>query len=760
MLLTVSCRRNSDPCSCRDGATGDAAAERLRPVRERLEAAGSGLAELELLRQRQEDLVRAVLELQDQDREERLLEENILLLRKQLHCLRRRDVGLVSQLQELDRQMGDLRLDPDASPDPGDADSRPSSGFYDLSDGASASLSNSSNSVFSECFCSLADADGQLLSTEELASCLEFDGLVGGLFVDPSSSGTVRSSLSAPRRQTLDPLPCSDFQSKYCCDLVSRNGADVYRYPSPLHAMAVQSSVCVQMLGHGGHALEEGLSISGSAAGEGLKPDRLTLPLPVPQNSSSSFKRLDGYIHRLLQRRPRPIRTGRPRTSINTDPSKSILRQASLCLKPSPGLCPLRGSETSWTTGGGASWSLDGKVEEQEIHNGFSCGSSDTFQNGVQTNGSDWPATDRGSAPHHSSQPNANVVKKKRGLLRLSAASALMLPKDAGEMGSLKANPSLKEAKQLCKHVDQEPHQTLRTQSTPTNTGSEPESVSLSYSAHKQDDGGRGLSHMVSTDSAPSRHQKLCKHGRMKVNIIKVNQSDPRLERRAHRWSAKKYCVVTDRGSAHLKRSRRVSVEGGVSKRVPAASAGQAPDRRTGAQSVVPEQRHHGNHHGPHHHHRPDPAVVVAKPKYKQKDYARLRHRKKPLSQVSGPYTCVAGSDSEYSAECASLFHSTIVDTSEDEKSNYTTNCFGDSEDEFEDESVTTDDSEENGGGGARTDEMVQGRSQMGAAGGRGAEQETTAAQTKAFVKIRASRNLKKKILRFRSGSLKLMTTV
>lgn len=38
------------------------------------------------------------------------------------------------------------------------------SGFYELSDGASGSLSNSSISVFSECFCSMADVDGRLLS--------------------------------------------------------------------------------------------------------------------------------------------------------------------------------------------------------------------------------------------------------------------------------------------------------------------------------------------------------------------------------------------------------------------------------------------------------------------------------------------------------------------------------------------------------------------------------------------------------------------
>lgn len=80
------------------------AVERLRSVRERLEATVSGLGELELLRQRQEVLVRAALELREEEEEvveevveeeerrreaqlsseEKLLEENILLLRKQL----------------------------------------------------------------------------------------------------------------------------------------------------------------------------------------------------------------------------------------------------------------------------------------------------------------------------------------------------------------------------------------------------------------------------------------------------------------------------------------------------------------------------------------------------------------------------------------------------------------------------------------------------------------------------------------------------
>lgn len=96
MLLSAPPRRDTDGRCGRDRAAADAeAAERLRSVRERLEATVSGLGELEYLRQRQEVLVRAALELREEEEQERrreaqlnseekLLEENILLLRKQL----------------------------------------------------------------------------------------------------------------------------------------------------------------------------------------------------------------------------------------------------------------------------------------------------------------------------------------------------------------------------------------------------------------------------------------------------------------------------------------------------------------------------------------------------------------------------------------------------------------------------------------------------------------------------------------------------
>ncbi|XP_045897593.1 dapper homolog 1, partial [Micropterus dolomieu] len=795
------------------------------------------------------------------------------------NCLRRRDAGLISQLQELDRQISDLRLDTEESNDQLETDSRPSSGFYELSDGASGSLSNSSNSVFSECFCSMADADGRLLTADELAGCLECDGLVGGLCDDSSCSGTVRRSLSAPHPPTLDPVSSvdsCDLASKYHVDLVARNGSDVYRYPSPLHAVAVQSPVFLHMLGH---SRDDGLLKSAEAGVEGLRLESSSLSTPlVPQSSSwpvpsssqtPSLKRLDHYIYSLLQRRALPVRTSRPRTSISTDPSKSILRQASLCVRQvsGPGFGTLRGSELkpTWPAGGalaeGAAtsspqrqWSVESKSEDQETQNVFPDRSVDTMQNGFKINSSDL-AQNQTSSPlcngiqNGSSLTNKDINTGTNSLLIKNAKrSTAALSKDFRELDSPKANSSPKETNQPCYPPDQELHlkspptvhtlpasspKPLQTGQTDQGDASVLETASLGSSSLSQDEAAEGAgSHMVNAKYIPAQRQnvKPRKGGSKTVKTVKVKatgtmtkmsrapeHNEPLSERRGdkshHRSSSKKSRLLEDGGSIHIKVSKRAAGGGsahGVSssriKSLPASiPEGQVLDKHatptlSSVRSGASRHHHHGNHphcsgshhhhghhhhHHHHHHHGRDQVVVVAKPKYKRNDYRRLRaimevpydeafrraqrrQRKELLShctanlglpadgQLSSPYSYVAGSDSEYSAECASLFHSTIVDTSEDERSNYTTNCFGDSEsseEEYVEESTTTSDTEESGGGGAGggTGGMDRGWSQG---------QEMTPAQTKAFVKIKASHNLKKKILRFRSGSLKLMTTV
>ncbi|KAF6724037.1 Dapper-like protein 1 [Oryzias melastigma] len=311
MPLSSACRRERAD-----------AAERLRSVRERLDAVMFGLGELENLRQRQQVLIRTALE-KPEDREARLSpEENILVLRRQLSLLRRREAVLMGPLQELDLHINQLRLDGQTPSDQLEMDSRPSSGFYELSDGASGSLSTSSHSVFSECLCSMTDTDGAPTSTdasqEELADCEEF---VQGLSDASSSSGVVCSSLSSAHL----PPPEAEISTTSHSDPPASNSSLVFRYPSPLRTNAAQSPAFLQ----GG----------GRDAADGLKAETYSAL------KSSSLKHLDGYIYSLLQRRTQPIRSSRPRTSISTDPTKSVLRQPSLCAKQVSGFEVLKGSE-------------------------------------------------------------------------------------------------------------------------------------------------------------------------------------------------------------------------------------------------------------------------------------------------------------------------------------------------------------------------------------------------------------------------------
>ncbi|KAK6304668.1 hypothetical protein J4Q44_G00252540 [Coregonus suidteri] len=853
----------------------EAEMDRVR-TRERLEATLAGLGELEYLRQRQELLVRNVLNHQEYsiptedpmcvtreenylNSEEKLLEENILLLRKQLNCLRRRDAGLINQLQELDRQISDLRLDTEVSREHVETDSRPSSGFYELSDGASGSLSNSSNSVFSEClsscrssscFCSPLDtslcaSEGRLKSADELGSCAECEGQCE----EQQMTGTVRRSLSATYSPSTDTSSTQDIQSKYHCDLIAKNGSDVYRYPSPLHAVAVQSPIFLQSLA--GHIKEDGgLSKStGCSEGSGDCQKLEQQPILVPQSTSWSAshslanKRLDNYIFGLLQRRAQPMRTNKPRTSISTDPSKSILRQGSLCVRQASvsqqpqGLwtAPVPDLKPAWQTclhAGGASnndpgtgsqqrqWSVESKGEIL-LENGIVSQSLGQPQNGY--------ATINSSDIHINSLVTTNsLVKKKASTNKGLPSSTGPLSKDYQDLGAPNANSSPKERKQSYfpaapEEISTKPSRTLPRDLTKTGTPKKSpksnavqtaqstmekrpmlELVSLGSSSQSQDE---GQGHMVNAQYIPAQRQavKLRKGGK-NVKIVKVKSASLKPHRGMHAHAEPVSSVAagtreTGHRSGGSRKSRqpeevqhvhKVSSKRGASSRakrtVPASiPEGRVLEKHTAMVSTTRSTvtRHH-SHHGR--------EVVVAKPKYKRtsgQDYnrgrlraitevpydealrrAHRRQKRELLGQVStttttttmylpsnmqftSPYAYVAGSDSEYSAECASLFHSTIMDTSEDEQSNYTTNCFGDSESslsevDFVAESTTSSDSEESGG-----------MNWPQFAGQGAGPQEVTAAQAKAFVKIKASHNLKKKILRFRSaGSLKLMTTV
>lgn len=666
------------------------------------------------------------------------------------------------------------------------------------------------------------------LPSDELASCLECDNLVGGLGDDSSPSGAVRRSLSAPRAPTLDPsssLASVDVQLKHQCDLLARNGGDMYRYPSPLHTVAVQNPVLLQMLCHGGLCREEGAGLKTEYSSLPSSVSAVLFPLSSALPSQTpSHKQLDSYIYSLVQRRALPVRTTRPRTTISTEPSKSILRQASLYVKPvsgpssGPGLGTLRRSELKPTwpapqrhgastecgpTWSHRQWTVESQPEDQQIPDVSP--DMHMMNQGFRTNNSD-------------SAQNQNCSS-----LTTTAASTATLKKHFRGLSSPKADSFSKDTKQPPCPQDQDvlftsppavitqptvpetSPNSLQTGPVETAERSVQEVASLSSSSQSQKEAEGEGNHMLNSKSLPVQRQngKPCKGGNKNVKVKTITTRTSRLSKhreskrrgdKSQNRSSSKRSQLPEEGSINIKGSKRaVGGRGGhglSSSRIrclpPSIPEGRVLDKPTTSVNRVWSGNHH---HDGHHPHRAwDQVMVVAKPKYKRKDYWRLRaimednealkwvhqkqrkellgrsavHRYRPL-QKNSPYAYVAGSDSEYSAECASLFHSTIMDTSEDERSNYTTNRFGDSEssvEEYVEESATTSDTEESGGGGAGTGGMGRGWSHLGAAGSRVTRQQLTPAQAKAFVKIKASHNLKKKILRFRSGSLKLMTTV
>ncbi|XP_007950069.1 dapper homolog 1 [Orycteropus afer afer] len=770
---------------------GEADTERQR-TRERQEATLAGLAELEYLRQRQELLVRGALrsaegsgaaapragelpaEAAQRSRlEEKFLEENILLLRKQLNCLRRRDAGLLNQLQELDKQISDLRLDVEkTSEEHLETDSRPSSGFYELSDGASGSLSNSSNSVFSEC-----------LSSCHSSTC----------FCSPLEA-TLTISDGCPKSADVNP--------KYQCDLVSKNGNDVYRYPSPLHAVAVQSPMFLLCLTGNPLREEERLGHHATDICVGSELDSIKTDSSLPSPSSlwsashpSSNKKMDGYILSLVQKKTHPVRTNKLRTSVNADPTKGLLRNGSVCVRVPGGVSQgnsvnLKNSKQICLPSGGIpsldngtfsplkQWSKESKVEQLESKRllppeGCSPGAV------IELPSKHLPKNIKAASQENARGPTAVAGESSKESGQISAAS----PKESpGKVPALlqesKVVAPLRKASQKSSlqvvPPAAPPAAPLPLPSLPVEDRPALDVKSEGSSSQSLEEG-----HLVNAQFIPGQQPSVRLHrGNKNTGISKTST----LKHRVQAFHGVEHSLPTVREKSRaVSKKCRFPDDLDTNKKFKKASSKGRKSGNAQLEAGLPSRPLGGGHRTVNRSHDHGRDAVVAKPKHKRTDYRRWkssaeisyeealrrarRNRREnvgvyaapvPLPYAS-PYAYVA-SDSEYSAECESLFHSTVVDTSEDEQSNYTTNCFGDSESsvsegEFVGESTTTSDSEESGG--LIWSQFVQTLP----------IQTVTASElhnnpTKTFVKIKASHNLKKKILRFRSGSLKLMTTV
>ncbi|XP_042845741.1 dapper homolog 1 isoform X1 [Panthera tigris] len=806
---------------------GEADTERQR-TRERQEATLAGLAELEYLRQRQELLVRGALrgaggagsaapragelpgEAAQRSRlEEKFLEENILLLRKQLNCLRRRDAGLLNQLQELDKQISDLRLDVEkTSEEHLETDSRPSSGFYELSDGASGSLSNSSNSVFSECLSSCHSSTcfcSPLEATLTISDgCPKSADLIGRLEYkegrcEDQASGAVCRSPSTSQFNSLGVI--ADVHPKYQCDLVSKNGNDVYRYPSPLHAVAVQSPMFLLCLTGNPLREEERLGNHAGDICDGSEPDAIKTATSLPSPSSlwsaphpSSSKKMDGYILSLVQKKTHPVRTNKPRTSVNADPTKGLLRNGSVCVRVTGGV--LQGNSGNLKNpkqvllppGGGPSldsgtfsppkqWSKDSKAEPLESKR-----LSPPEGAATELPSKHLPKNAKPASQEHARGPAAVTGDSPRDSIQVLSASPKESPgrgpappqenkagqplKKVSQKGGLPpappAAPPVAPAALLAAAfaVEERPALDFKSEGSSSQSLEEAPPVKAQSGPGPQPGGRphRGARTAAGPRGCGPKHRAQALHG--------PDGALPAVREKSR--AAGKKCRFPDDVDTNKKlrkASSRGRKGGGGQPEAGLPSRPLAGGHRAGA------ARAHG--HGR--------EALVAKPKHKRTDSRRwrsaaevsleeaLRRSRRgrrehvglypaavPLPYAS-PYAYVA-SDSEYSAECESLFHSTVLDTSEDERSNYTTNCFGDSESsvsegEFAGDSTSSSDSEESGG--LIWSQFVQTLPIQAVAG-----PDLHGNPTKTFVKIKASHNLKKKILRFRSGSLKLMTTV
>ncbi|NXN92419.1 DACT2 protein, partial [Rhinopomastus cyanomelas] len=322
-------------------------------VGERLQATLAGLQELQVLREKQRELVRAALAMPQRPAagggerssppahsKEQRLEDTLSALKEQLSRLRRQDVGLKSHLDQLDHRISELKLDVSkTSSDYLDSDSRPSSGFYDLSDGGSCSLSNSCTSVYSE---SISSSHASLLpgshhprarlsvfdyrpksadeTTVHAASLQQqgpyvSDGCRIGASTDvpgtpararprPVSTGDLERLVPADagfQKETapesslpLSPAgdrPSHSMDPKFQSDLVSKDGVDVYPYPSPLHAVALQSPLFSLV----------GTTAEGALPASPSKPPPSTTGPGLVRMQAAGDAMPGGYIQKLLQ---------------------------------------------------------------------------------------------------------------------------------------------------------------------------------------------------------------------------------------------------------------------------------------------------------------------------------------------------------------------------------------------------------------------------------------------------------------------------
>ncbi|XP_059373018.1 dapper homolog 2-like [Carassius carassius] len=818
---------------------------------ERLHAALAGLHELRFLRDKQSAMVHWALSLNREEpetskhetvsTEELRLEATLTLLKQQLTRLRKQDVGLKTHLQQLDQQINDLKLDVcKASTEHLESDSRPSSGFYELSDGGSGSLSNSCTSIFSESLSSSSQTSllphlstsyvshgrsgsrqtgvSRRCSADEITA--QSDALRSGVRLGSSCIRMVPAQAERARQRPVstgdldriiptgfgsfkstdvkDSTPCGSLQNspvdpKYQSNLVSSSGTEVYCYPSPLHAVALQSPLFSCTTDQGNPVAFDVISRVGLEE-ETQNP-----------NGGSTNSRSAGYVNKVLQRSSSKINLlSIKRSDIVSSTQEQRARSHEMSYGQLNGP-QLLGSLHQITV------PLENALETGKT-------SSDLNSNQQQRNA---PGLEPNSEANevqtlcHGTHPVPSMDLQKNNLCIKNATSKAGTESE-NELKDKGSGYFSKESSMVPKPVERRSRFTLRREESRASFG---------------DKGGNPQSEFVHAQFVPAGSQRVKVRQADKktksVKLRKKNSEKPSAKKHQHKHLSREFCTknradlkqsssckerVTNleesqmnscsdcscnglfnshcnQNNSHLQQSQTSkstkshkapelvnlpldqAKKKQNSRKLPSSSEIRFPpalqtqrskemlNSQKGAMVRSVSARPHSGHWGC-----PPRALPHSLSTSSYFSYLESRYPPAPISSRYPPPS--VSEFSEYSAECASLFHSTIAASSDGELSDYTTNRFGDSESSqgsqtasdsdsslsLDEEDLLEEEEEDEGG-------LVWAQAALGSTAAGFSLQQHHRPEP-AACRIKASRALKKKIRRFQPASLKVMTLV
>uniref|UniRef100_A0A8C3NWD3 Dishevelled binding antagonist of beta catenin 2 n=1 Tax=Cyanoderma ruficeps TaxID=181631 RepID=A0A8C3NWD3_9PASS len=760
-------------------------------VGERLQAALAGLQELQVLREKQRELVRAALAMPQRPAagaeqqplsahsKEHRLEATLSALKEQLSRLRRQDVGLKSHLDQLDQRISELKLDVSkTSSEYLDSDSRPSSGNVHL-----AIYSQECGAGRAE-QCQLLNKTVCVIWSETMPH--DVSGTPARSRPRPVSTGDLERLIPADARfqkemdhKSMLPL-CHNgdmhllsIDPKFQNDLVSKNGIDVYPYPSPLHAVALQSPLFSLV----------GASPESDFQAPPSKPMPSTTGPSLIKTRPTTEVKPGGYINKLLQL-TRCKGSSRAEASEWVSPkSQPTPVHQRLIITPSTGGVKINSSSSQLEkqTSSLESNKSEGKLS-REVPEG-ECAKQQETMSCMNEEQSSTPSDTEPSAvnsyPAKSAARGSPLAEATATSMQHSLSYSQLCQEDSSpDTWNAKAVPPKKMPIKRCGNAKL------------AYTGGH-ERVARAEFVHAQ---------FVPAES----HQVRVKFASSKTKAVKIKR---RNSEKVVRPGKQTFCMEKVRGSHGVTKLpaewNQLQKPQGMKSLVRTPSySGDMAGRSCSESSLFPVQvrlptvpsrpEHYGasaNALYP-----LEAACADTANRKKQRKWqstveisakalpASLSHsfglgaprqparragvlrtvsmRARPKGQHHGEYAKSESDHSEYSAECASLFHSTIAETSEGEVSDFTANRFGDSESSESDLDGSSNSSS------LALDYDEGDESEL--IWPEGSVRQSVTVQTSSkplppvpkICRIKASKALKKKIRRFQPASLKVMTMV